>query len=144
MKESAEIALFYLRSRAKKYGVKPDFFSKHEFHIHIPEGATPKDGPSAGVTMATSLASLITGRKVRNDIAMTGEITLRGTVLPIGGLREKVVAAVRSNIKEVIIPELNKKDIKDIPEDVLSQVTNFHYVKTIDQVLNIALQAKNH
>jgi ATP-dependent Lon protease len=142
MKESAEIALSYLRSRAKKYGVKSDFFTKHEFHIHIPEGATPKDGPSAGVTMATALASVITGRKVRNDLAMTGEITLRGTVLPIGGLREKVVAAVRSNIKEVIIPELNKKDLKDIPQDVLSQIQKFHYVKTIDNVLNIALLPK--
>lgn len=139
MKESADIALSYLRSHGRKYRIKPDYFSKHEIHIHVPEGATPKDGPSAGVTMATSLASLLTGCKVRSDVAMTGEITLRGTVMPIGGLREKIVAAVRVGIKEIIIPELNQKDLKDIPEDVLSKVTKIHPVKTIDQVLKIAL-----
>lgn len=139
MKESAEIALSYLRSKSKKYHIKSDFFAKNEIHIHVPEGATPKDGPSAGVTMVTSLASLMTGAKVRNDIAMTGEITLRGTVLPIGGLREKVVAAVRANIKEVIIPELNKKDLKDIPDDILAKLNQVHTVKNIDQVLKIAL-----
>ena len=139
MKESAEIALSYLRSKSKKYHIKSDFFAKNEIHIHVPEGATPKDGPSAGVTMVTSLASLMTGAKVRNDVAMTGEITLRGTVLPIGGLREKVVAAVRANIKEVIIPELNKKDLKDIPEEVLAKLDRVHTVKNIDQVLKIAL-----
>jgi ATP-dependent Lon protease len=142
MKESAEIALSYLRSRSQKYRIEADFFDKHEIHIHVPEGATPKDGPSAGITMATSLASLLTGVKVRNDVAMTGEITLRGTVLPIGGVREKVVAAVRANLKEIIIPELNKKDLKDIPQDVLSKVHQFHYVNTIDEVLKIALIPK--
>ena len=143
MKESAEIALSYLRANGKKYKIKPDFFSKNEVHIHVPEGATPKDGPSAGVTMTTSLASLFTKQKVRNDVAMTGEITLRGTVLPIGGLREKIVAAVRANIKEIIIPEHNKKDLKDIPEDVLAKIHKIHPVSTIDQVLKIALLPNN-
>ena len=143
MKESAEIAISYIRSKSEKYNIQPDFFNTHEIHIHVPEGATPKDGPSAGITMATSLASLLTGMKVRNDVAMTGEITLRGTVLPIGGLREKVVAAVRANIKEIIIPELNKKDLKEIPEEILSKVREIHYIKNIDQVLKIALLTKN-
>jgi len=139
MKESAEIALSYLRAHGKKYKIKPDFFSKNEVHIHVPEGATPKDGPSAGVTMATSLASLLSGRKVRNDVAMTGEITLRGAVLPIGGLREKITAAVRANIKEIIIPEMNQRDLKDIPEEVRAKVLKVHTVKTIDEVLKVAL-----
>ena len=143
MKESAEIALSYLRSKSKKYHIKPDFFAKNEIHIHVPEGATPKDGPSAGVTMVTSLASLMTGTKVRNDVAMTGEITLRGTVLPIGGLRDKIVAAVRANIKEIIIPELNKKDLKDIPDEILSKLKGIHPVKNIDQVLKIAIIPNN-
>ena len=139
MKESAEIAISYLRSRGKKYGIKPDFFEKNSVHIHVPEGATPKDGPSAGVTMATSLASLFTGKKVRNDMAMTGEITLTGRVLPIGGLREKVVAAVRTGIKEIVIPAMNKKDLKDIPEEIRAKVQKFHFVEKIDEVLEAAL-----
>ena len=143
MKESAEIALSYLRANGKKFKIKPDFFSKNEVHIHVPEGATPKDGPSAGVTMIASLASLLTKQKVRNDVAMTGEITLRGTVLPIGGLREKIVAAVRANIKEIIIPEHNRKDLIDIPEDVLAKIRKIHPVSTIDQVLKIALLPNN-
>ena len=143
MKESAEIALSYIRSKSKKYDIQPEFFNTHEIHIHVPEGATPKDGPSAGVTMLAALTSLLTGLKVRNDVAMTGEITLRGTILPIGGLREKVVAAVRANIREIIIPELNKKDLKDIPEEILSKVKAIHYVNNIDQVLKIALLSKN-
>ena len=143
MKESAEIAVSYLRSNSKKYGIKAEFFQKNSVHIHVPEGATPKDGPSAGVTMATSLASLYTGKKVRNDLAMTGEITLRGRVLPIGGLREKVVAAVRTGIKEIIAPAMNKKDLKDIPEEIQSKIQRFHFVESIDKVLKIALISKN-
>ncbi|MBC8205255.1 MAG: endopeptidase La [FCB group bacterium] len=138
MRESAEIALSYLRANSQKFGIKKDFFKNIDIHIHVPEGATPKDGPSAGVTMLTSLASLLSGRKVRNDVAMTGEITLRGRVLPIGGLREKVTAAVRSKIKEIILPEENRKDLKDIPEEVASKI-KFHFVERIDQVLTAAL-----
>ena len=138
MRESAEIALSYLRANSQKFGIKKDFFKNIDIHIHVPEGATPKDGPSAGVTMLTSLASLLSGRKVRNDVAMTGEITLRGRVLPIGGLREKVTAAVRSKIKEIILPEENRKDLKDIPEEVASKI-KFHFVERIDQVLEKAL-----
>ena len=138
MRESAEIALSYLRANSQKFGIKKDFFKNIDIHIHVPEGATPKDGPSAGVTMLTSLASLLSGRKVRNDVAMTGEITLRGRVLPIGGLREKVTAAVRSKIKEIIAPEENRKDLKDIPQEVASKV-KFHFVERIDQVLTAAL-----
>ncbi|MBL7190769.1 endopeptidase La, partial [bacterium] len=130
MRESAEIALSYLRANSQKFGIKKDFFKNIDIHIHVPEGATPKDGPSAGVTMLTSLASLLSGRKVRNDVAMTGEITLRGRVLPIGGLREKVTAAVRSKIKEIILPEENRKDLKDIPEEVASKI-KFHFVERI-------------
>ncbi len=139
MRESAEIALSYLKANRKKLGLKADALNKKEIHIHVPEGATPKDGPSAGVTMATSLASLFSGRKVRNDVAMTGEITLRGTVLPIGGLKEKVVAAVRAHIEEIIVPELNRKDLSEIPDDILSKVKKFHFVNNIEQVLKIAL-----
>jgi ATP-dependent Lon protease len=139
MRESAEIALSYLRSRGGKYGISPEFFKQNSIHIHVPEGATPKDGPSAGVAMATSLASLLSGRKVRNDVAMTGEITLRGSILPIGGVREKVVAAVRTGIKEIVLPVTNKKDLKDIPEEVIAKVQEFHFVEKIDQVLKIAL-----
>ena len=139
MRESAEIAISYLRSKGKKYGIKPDFFEKNSVHIHVPEGATPKDGPSAGVTMATALASLFTGKKVRNDLAMTGEITLTGRVLPIGGLREKVVAAVRTGIKEILVPAMNKKDLKDIPEEIQAKVQKFHFVEKIDDVLETAL-----
>ena len=141
MKESAEIALTYLRSNSKQFGIREGFFKDSDIHIHVPEGATPKDGPSAGVTMVTSLASLLSGQKVRNDVAMTGEITLRGRVLPIGGLREKVVAAVRGNIREIIIPENNQKDLKDIPEEIASKA-KFHFVQRINQVLEIALLPK--
>jgi len=139
MRESAEIAMSYLRANGRKFRIKSNYFKDHTIHIHVPSGATPKDGPSAGITMTTALASLLTGRKVRNDVAMTGEITLRGTILPIGGLREKVVAAVRAGIKEIIIPALNKKDLKDIPEDVRARVKKFHFVEKIDEALKIAL-----
>ncbi len=139
MKESARIALSWIRSRQKRLKVKSELFTKYDTHIHVPEGATPKDGPSAGVTLATSLISRYTGRKVRGDVAMTGEITLTGQVLPIGGLREKVVAANRARIEHVIIPWANQKDLEKIPEDVRSEIT-FHPVKRLREVLEIALE----
>ncbi|MDH5755500.1 MAG: endopeptidase La [Nitrospinota bacterium] len=138
MKESALAALTYIRSRAKEYGLSPDFAKDLDIHIHIPAGAIPKDGPSAGVTMATALVSALTGAPVRRDITMTGEITLRGRVLPIGGLKEKSLAASRAGIFEIIIPDRNVKDLEDIPENVRSKM-KFHSAKTADQVLDRAL-----
>jgi ATP-dependent Lon protease len=138
MKESATTALTYLQSNAKKYGLDPDVFSKKTLHIHVPEGATPKDGPSAGVTMMTSLASAITGRKVKPYLAMTGEITLRGQVLPVGGIKEKILAARRAGIREVVLCWQNEKDISEIDSNFIKGV-KFHYVKNMQQVLDIAL-----
>ena len=140
MKESAQIAVSWIRANQKKLGIDGKQFSNRDLHIHVPEGATPKDGPSAGVTMATSLASIYSGRRVRADLAMTGEITLEGRVLPIGGLREKVVAANRARIKHVIIPADNKQDLLKIPKYICKQIT-FHPVTSIDQVLEFALIA---
>ena len=138
MKESAQAALTYVRSRAKTLNVAEDFYEHSDLHIHVPEGGVPKDGPSAGVTMATAIASAITQRPVRRDIAMTGEITLRGRVLPIGGVKEKVLAAHRSGISTVILPAENEKDLEDIPEDVRQEMT-FNFVKHADEVLDLAL-----
>ena len=138
MKESATIALQYIKSHADDLGIEIDFFSKHNFHIHVPEGATPKDGPSAGITMITSLVSSILQRKVKNRIAMTGEITLRGKVLPVGGIKEKILAAKRANIKEIILSDKNQADIGEIPERYLKGLT-LHYVTSIDEVLAIAI-----
>ena len=118
MKESISAAASYVRSRALDYGVKPPLFEKRDIHVHVPEGATPKDGPSAGTAMGTAIISVLTGIPVRRDIAMTGEITLRGRVLPIGGLKEKLLAALRGGIKTVLIPEENAKDLADIPDNV--------------------------
>jgi len=139
MQESIHAAMTVVRSHAKKFGINDDFYEKNDFHVHVPEGATPKDGPSAGIGMCTALVSAITQIPVRADVAMTGEITLRGEVLPIGGLKEKLLAAHRGGIKTVIIPEENKKDLTEIPDNVLRKLT-IHPVKTIEQVLGIALQ----
>jgi ATP-dependent Lon protease len=118
MKESISAAASYVRSRAVDFGIEPPMFDKRDIHVHVPEGATPKDGPSAGVAMATSIVSIMTGIPVRRDVAMTGEITLRGRVLPIGGLKEKLLAALRGGIKTVMIPEDNAKDLPEIPDNV--------------------------
>lgn len=139
MQESIHAAMTVVRSRAKSLHLPEDFYEKNDFHIHIPEGATPKDGPSAGIGMCTALVSVITQIPVRADLAMTGEITLRGQVLPIGGLKEKLLAAHRGGIKHVIIPEDNRKDLADIPDNVLKKLT-IHPLKTIEQVLELALQ----
>lgn len=138
MKESAETAYTCIRSRAKELGLKDDFYESLDTHIHFPEGAVPKDGPSAGVTMATAMASVYTGRKVRGDTAMTGEITLTGEVLPIGGVKEKVLAANRLGIKQVLLPEKNKRDLEELPESVKNKL-HFVYVKNVDDVLAHAL-----
>ena len=138
MKESSEIALDYVKSNAKKYNIDPKFFDTHDIHIHVPEGAVPKDGPSAGVTLTTALVSALTAHKVKSDIAMTGEVTLRGNVLPIGGLREKSVAAHRSGIKTIVIPKANVKDLEDVPESVKNDI-KFIPVEKIDQVIKEAL-----
>jgi len=138
MQESIHAAMTVVRSRIKTLGIAEDFYDKNDFHIHVPEGATPKDGPSAGIGMCTALVSVITHIPVRSDVAMTGEITLRGQVLPIGGLKEKLLAAHRGGIKQVIIPEENKKDLTEIPDNILRKLI-IHPVKTIEQVLEIAL-----
>ncbi|QTD39263.1 endopeptidase La [Polaribacter batillariae] len=138
MKESATIALQYIKSNAEEFGIKPEIIEKYNVHIHVPEGATPKDGPSAGITMLTSLVSSFTQRKVKNKLAMTGEITLRGKVLPVGGIKEKILAAKRANIKEIILCEDNRKDILEINENYLKGLT-FHYVSDMKQVIEIAL-----
>ena len=138
MKESAQAALSYIRSRADGWGIDAETFSKRDIHIHIPAGATPKDGPSAGITVFTALTSLLTGRSVRSDIALTGEITLRGLVLPVGGVKEKVLAAKRAGIKTIILPERNRKDAEEIPKDIRKDMA-FHYVRTMEDALPLAL-----
>lgn len=138
MKESATIAMEYIKSNAEVLGISPDIFQNYNVHIHVPEGATPKDGPSAGITMLTSLVSLFTQRKVKKSIAMTGEITLRGKVLPVGGIKEKILAAKRARIKEIILCVENKRDIDEIKEEYLTGLT-FHYVKDMSEVVGVAL-----
>ncbi len=141
MQESIRAAMTVVRSRSEMFGVEADYFQEHDFHVHVPEGATPKDGPSAGIAMVTALVSAMTRIPVRADVAMTGEITLRGKVLPIGGLKEKLLAAVRGGIKTVLIPADNKKDLKEIPPEVTSTL-QIHPVEWIDEVLQLALTAK--
>lgn len=141
MKESAEAAFSYVRSRAPQFGLKSDFYKELDIHVHVPEGATPKDGPSAGITMATSISSALLGIPVLDTVAMTGEITLRGRVLPIGGLREKLLAARRTNIKTVLLPIDNKKDLEDVPKEILDDL-EIHFVKDVDEVLPIAFDKK--
>jgi ATP-dependent Lon protease len=138
MKESAQIALSSLRSRAGELGVDEDAFER-TFHVHVPAGAIPKDGPSAGITMATALASLLSGRPVRHTIGMTGEVTLQGRVLPIGGLKQKVLAAHAAGLTDVILPERNRQDLDDVPEHVRDEMT-FHPVMSLDEVLELALE----
>jgi ATP-dependent Lon protease len=138
MKESAIIALEFLKAHSHWIGLEQEVFDNYNVHVHVPEGATPKDGPSAGITMLTSLASLFTQRKVKKNLAMTGEITLRGDVLPVGGIKEKILAAKRASIKEIILCEKNRKDIEDIKVDYLKGLT-FHYVTNMRQVLDLAL-----
>ena len=138
MKESARIAVSYCRSIADEYGIQKDFHEKKDLHIHAPEGAVPKDGPSAGVTMITALVSALSGRKVRGDLAMTGEITLTGRVLPIGGLREKTMAAYKAGIKTVVVPEKNRGDLDEV-EDIVKENVEFVFAKTIKDVLDAAL-----
>jgi len=139
MEESARAALSYVRAHQAEFGIPKGFFEDHAMHIHVPAGAIPKDGPSAGVTMATAIVSALSGRKVRRDVAMTGEITLRGRVLPIGGVKEKLLAAHRAGIKTFILPEKNKKDLVDIPKEVLDTV-EIKTAQVIDDVLKVALQ----
>ena len=138
MQESVKAAKSYIRSKSLDYGIIPPIFDKKDFHIHVPEGATPKDGPSAGVGMVTSIISAITEIPVKKDVAMTGEITLRGLVLPIGGLKEKLLAAHRAGIKKVLIPEENKKDLIEVPKTILDDMEVIT-VKSVEDVLKVAL-----
>jgi ATP-dependent Lon protease len=139
MQESARAALSYVRSRAEELGINPDFFDETDIHLHVPSGAQPKDGPSAGVAMATALVSLVSKRPVSPDVGMTGEITLRGRVLAVGGIKEKVLAAHRSGLKTVILPKRNKADLEDLSEEVLEEM-RFVFADTVDQVLQTALK----
>jgi ATP-dependent Lon protease len=141
MKESARIALSYVRSHADELGIEHDAFKERAFHVHVPAGAIPKDGPSAGITMATALASLLSERPVKHTVGMTGEVTLQGRVLPIGGLKQKVLAAHAAGLTDVIIPERNRADLEDVPEDV-REAMSFHPVMTLGEVLELALEPK--
>ena len=138
MKESSQAAISYIRSQGRKYKIRADYFEKHDIHIHIPEGAVPKDGPSAGITMTTAVLSAITGKKVRGDLAMTGEVTIRGEVLPIGGLKEKLLAAKRLGIRTVLVPKSNEKDVKEFHEEI-TQGLSIIYVRTMNQVIKEAM-----
>jgi ATP-dependent Lon protease len=139
MKESATAALTYVRAHATQLGIEENFLDGSDIHIHVPAGAIPKDGPSAGIAMLVTLASLISGKQVRRDVAMTGEITLRGDVLPVGGVKEKVLAAHRAGIREVILPHINDKDLPDVPEQV-REAMQFHLVRTMPDALEVALE----
>ncbi len=139
MKESAQAALAYVRSKSKELGIEEDFFAKNDIHIHVPAGAIPKDGPSAGVTMFVALTSLLTNKPVRSDVALTGEITLRGLVLPVGGIKEKVLAGMRAGIKTIILPKKNEKDLEEIPEHIRNAM-NFKFIQRMDEAIELALK----
>jgi ATP-dependent Lon protease len=139
MKESAQIALSYVRGHAEELGIDPSAFDDRSFHVHVPAGAIPKDGPSAGVTMTTAFASLLSGRPVKHTVGMTGEVTLQGRVLPIGGVKQKVLAAHAAGLTDVILPERNRGDLDEVPEEVREAMT-FHFAMTIDEVLPVALE----
>jgi ATP-dependent Lon protease len=141
MQESAKAALSYVRSHAAEIGVPEDFFEKADIHMHIPAGAQPKDGPSAGVTMAMALVSLLTGHSIRKGVGMTGEITLRGQVLPVGGIKEKMIAAHRVGLKTVILPKRNEQDVKEIPEEI-KKALKFVFVESVSEVLKNAIDLK--
>jgi ATP-dependent Lon protease len=139
MQESAQAALSYARSRSEELDIRPDIFDQVDVHVHLPEGAIPKDGPSAGITIATALISAFTGRPVRHDVGMTGEITLRGRVLPVGGLKEKILAAHRAGLKTIVIPKRNKKDLAEIPRRVRRGIERIMFAEHMDEVLETAL-----
>jgi ATP-dependent Lon protease len=138
MQESAQAAFSYAKARSSELGIPEDSLENYDIHVHLPEGAIPKDGPSAGITMATALVSVLAQRPVRKDVAMTGEITLRGNVLPVGGVKEKLLAARRAKIKTVILPEPNRRDLEDLPQEVLNDL-NFIFVDNVRDVFNEAL-----
>jgi len=138
MKESAQAAVTYAREHYKDLGLKEDFYQKIDLHIHVPEGATPKDGPSGGVAIASAIISSLSDKPVRNDVAMTGELTLTGRILPVGGIKEKSLAALRAGIKEIIVPLLNKKDVGEVSKEIVEKV-KFHYVEDMTQVIDLVL-----
>ena len=141
MKESIDAASSYVRSRAVSYGIEPPIFQRKDIHVHVPEGATPKDGPSAGVAMIVAIISVMAGIPVKNDVAMTGEMTLRGRVLPIGGLKEKLLAALRSGIKTVLVPAENDRELSEVPDNIKDKL-DIKLVSTIDEALELALVRK--
>ena len=140
MKESAQIALSYVRGHAPELGIDTSQFDERSFHVHVPAGAIPKDGPSAGVTMVTALTSLLSGQPVKHTVGMTGEVTLQGRVLPIGGVKQKVLAAHAAGLTDVVLPERNRGDLDDVPEEVREEM-KFHFAMTIDEVLGVALES---